>query len=266
MHFFTRETSGPSLPLPAAMRPATAGPSGPYMLEGTAVAPSARARSTVRVRCCQLSLAAPVTSTLTLLAAMGLCICTVFPSWRAALILNPPTVEGATSAVDSLPAPRFYFRLFTYPFVHANWSQFSEQYMWILLLGPAIENRVGGRLLAFSVLLSNIVSGIVHVLAFDSVKEGSCGIVALFFVLSAGAFVRFDRRLNVWEIPLTVVLLVVGFCAHQHLDSRQDQLGHLIGLAVGVMWVLLSTRLSANAHAPNSPKHGPYVYDGDYNA
>jgi rhomboid protease GluP len=265
MHFFTRESSGPSLPLPAAMRP-TQSPS-PYMVEAPAVV-APRLRSTLRVKCCQLSFAAPVTLALTILAVVGLCLCTIFPSWRSALILNPPSREEelAGSSAQLIPAPRFYYRLFTYPFVHANWSQFSEQYVWILLLGPAIENRVGGRLLAFSIVLSNIVSGLVHVMAFDSVKEGSCGIVALFFVLSAGAFVRFDRRLNVWEIPLTVFILAIGFCAHQHLDSRQDQLGHLVGLAVGVIWVLLSTRLSPNVHTPNSPKHGPYVYDGDYNA
>jgi hypothetical protein len=84
------------------------------------------------------------------------------------------------------------------------------------------------------------------------------------FVSISSAHVRYDSKAKLWDLPLTVLILIVGFVVHEgYSTTSTDRAGHLLGLAVGALWVLLSARMSSSSSdtpSSNPAHHAPYVY------
>lgn len=132
-----------------------------------------------------------------------------------------------------------WFRLFSHPFGHTNWAQLTGNLAFVLLLGPPLEARYGGRWLLLLMLITAFTAAIVHLLLFKGMLLGAGGIVFLLLALTALA----DLRAGV--LPLTVVLLVVVFVSSEVLfatHGRTAQLAHLVGGGVGAVAGLLLRR------------------------
>ena len=83
----------------------------------------------------RISLNAPVT-----LAFVGLCtVATLLGTLSGGAI--PRAVF--TTYFSSLLDPMFYVRLFTHIFGHASWSHFAGNAVYLLLLGPLLEEKYG---------------------------------------------------------------------------------------------------------------------------
>ena len=82
---------------------------------------------------------------------------------------------------SSLLNPLTYLRLVIHIFGHANWSHFTHNFLYILLIGPMIEEKYGSLNLLIMILITATVIGLFNSIftrnkilgAKDSVSHGS---------------------------------------------------------------------------------------------
>lgn len=131
---------------------------------------------------------------------------------------------------------RDFFGLFSYPLNHGSLNHLFGNMSFILLLGPAIEERYGGKNLLFMIIITSIVTGVFNILLFDTGIIGASGIVFLFIVL-----ISFNNNQGK-GIPLTFILIVLIFLGKEVIESFNDdnisQFGHLVGGACGALFGL----------------------------
>lgn len=129
--------------------------------------------------------------------------------------------------------PLTYLRLFTHVFGHAGFDHFIGNAMYLLLLGPMLEEKYGSATILKIIALTAIVTGIVHcLLQGNAALCGASGVVFACIVLSS--FTAFKEG----EIPMSFVLVAVLYIGKEVLDGLtvQDNISnmtHILGGAVG---------------------------------
>ena len=172
-----------------------------------------------------ISLNAPVT-----LGFVGLCF--------IATLLGSLTAGGANSLVfstyfTSFLDPLFYLRLFTHVLGHSGWGHFARNAVYLLLLGPLLEEKYGGRCLCEVIALTAVVTAVVHAIFMPhSGLLGASGVVFAFIVLGSITNIREG------EVPLTFVLVFIIFVGQQlflgvTVQDNVSNLTHIIGGLVG---------------------------------
>lgn len=123
------------------------------------------------------------------------------------------------------------YRMFTYIFSHADFNHLIGNVLYLLLLGPMLEEKYGTKLLILMTFITAIVTGIINALLFNEALIGASGIVFMFIVLSS--IVNMKEK----EIPLTFLLVVLIFVGGEVVDSFQEdnisQFGHIAGGLIG---------------------------------
>ena len=173
----------------------------------------------------RISLNAPVT-----LAFVGVCL--------AAQLLNALTGGAGNRLVFSVyrssPGdPLTYVRSFCHVFGHADWGHLTGNMIYILLLGPMLEEKYGAKNLILVIAVTALATGVFSQLLFPRVMLLGASGVVFAFILMSSVTVREDHT-----IPLTFILVAVfylGQQAVQGLFTRDSvsQSTHLIGGAVG---------------------------------
>ncbi len=134
---------------------------------------------------------------------------------------------------SSLLDPLTYIRMVGHVFGHSGWSHFMNNMMYILILGPLLEEKYGTRQLVEVILITAVVTGIAHViLQGSSALLGASGVVFAFILLAS--LVNFQSG----NIPLTFILvavLYIGTQIYQGIFIRDNvsNLTHIIGGIVG---------------------------------
>ena len=138
--------------------------------------------------------------------------------------------------------PLTYVRLVGHVLGHAGWDHLLSNMMYILLLGPMIEEKYGARSTVLVILATAVVTGLIHMLVSPgTMLLGASGVVFAFILISS-ITVREDRT-----IPVTFILVAVLYLGQQvwqGITSKDDvsQLTHIAGGAVGsVFGFLLQT-------------------------
>lgn len=131
--------------------------------------------------------------------------------------------------------PMQYIRLFSYILGHANWSHFSGNFIIILIIGPMLEEKYGSRLLIELILLTTLVTGLIHTLFSNTALLGASGIVYMFIILSSFTNAQKGR------IPLTLIIVFLVFIGREIFSGAfaQDnisQLAHIIGGLCGALF------------------------------
>lgn len=139
---------------------------------------------------------------------------------------------------SSLLSPMTYLRLFTHVFGHSDLNHLMSNLLYILLLGPILEEKYGNKLI---IVISStaIVTGLIHNLLSPNIMLlGASGVVFSFIILASITG-------NQDGIPLTlliVALLWIGGEIYTGLTSIDSisQLSHIIGgLCGGVIGLML---------------------------
>ena len=91
---------------------------------------------------------------------------------------------------SSLLNPLTYLRLVTHIFGHANWSHFTHNFLYILLIGPMIEEKYGSFNLLIMILITATVIGLFNSIFTRNKILGASGITFMLIVLSS--FVNFS--------------------------------------------------------------------------
>ena len=181
----------------------------------------------------RLSFNAPAT-----LIFVGLCVAA-----RLADMLTGGAANRYVFSVygSSLADPLTYLRCITHVLGHAGWSHLINNMMYILILGPMIEEKYGWKNMVYVILITAAFTGIINMIFFPRVMLlGASGVVFAFILISS-ITVREDNT-----IPLTfilVALLYLGQQIWQGITEKDNisQMAHIAGGAVGsVMGFLLS--------------------------
>ncbi len=156
-----------------------------------------------------------------------------------------------------------FWQVFTYQFVHANFTHLLFNMLAIFFFGTAVERRLGSSEFLLLYLLSGTLSGIASLLfylatgALSVFLMGASG--AVFALLLAYA-VLFPRSLiYIWGIlPVPAPILVIGYTAleiYNMLTGRNMGVSHLTHLAGFVVcWLYCQIRLGVNPWKIMFPK------------
>ena len=129
-----------------------------------------------------------------------------------------------------------YVRLFTHSIGHAGWEHFVHNFLYILLVGPMIEEKYGSVNLVIMFLITSFVIGVFNIL-FDNYRlRGASGNVYMLIVLSSFSNIQDGK------IPITVILIVIFYIVGEMKRSITDHEsntyhdGHLLGAVCGLIF------------------------------
>jgi len=128
----------------------------------------------------------------------------------------------------SLSDPLMYLRLFGHALGHANMAHYFNNFMIILIIGPMLEEKYGGKWIIIMMVITAFVTGILHIMMSENAKLGASGIV--FMMILLGSFANLKRG----HIPLTLILAVAIFIGREvvsamTLDNNIAYMSHIVG-------------------------------------
>ncbi len=124
--------------------------------------------------------------------------------------------------------PFTYIRLFGHVLGHANLQHFVNNMLYILLLGPILEEKYGSKNMFMMITITAFVTGIVNTLFFSTGLLGASGIVFMMIVLSS--MVSMEEG----KLPLTMILVVILYLGNEVIagvfqSDNISQLTHVLG-------------------------------------
>lgn len=124
--------------------------------------------------------------------------------------------------------PLTYVRLFGHVLGHANLEHYVSNMLYILLLGPILEEKYGSARLLSMILVTAFVTGMINTLFCSTGLLGASGVVFMMIVLSSMVSFRHG------QIPLTMILVVVLYLGNEVINGvlstdNISQLTHVIG-------------------------------------
>ncbi len=119
--------------------------------------------------------------------------------------------------------PLTYIRLFTHAIGHDNWNHLKNNFLYILLVGPMIEEKYGSINLLKMILITAAITGIINFIIGKKRILGASGISFMLILLSS--LVNFKAG----RIPLTFVLICIFYLVGEVKDGlfKKDNISHL---------------------------------------
>lgn len=181
----------------------------------------------------KLSYNAPVTLTFSLLALLALISDKFTGGW---------TTHNLFSVYHcALSDPLAFFRFFGHVLGHASFSHFMGNIIFILLLGPLVEDRFGSWNTLWAILVTAFITGLVYFIFFhDTALLGASGIVYMMILMASFGGVKNG------VIPITLIFVAVFYLGGElwnaiFADNDIAELAHIIG---GVCGMLMGFALS----------------------
>ena len=159
------------------------------------------------------------------------------------LLLDLITGGSSTNALfcvyrSSLVNPMTYVRCVLHVLGHASWEHLINNMMFILLLGPALEEKYGSFRMFIIIVFTAFVAGFSSILFFPgTVLLGASSVAFSLILLSSFTSTGGDK------IPLTFILIAVMYIGSEIYDGifvadHTSQFAHIIGGAVGTLFGL----------------------------
>ena len=125
--------------------------------------------------------------------------------------------------------------MFTHVIGHSGWTHFIGNMSYILLLGPLLEEKYGGKNIIEVICITAIVTAILNRIFFANIALcGASGVVFAFILLSSMTSFRDG------EIPITFILVAVIYIGQQVydgivVDDNVSNLSHVLGGVIGAV-------------------------------
>lgn len=123
--------------------------------------------------------------------------------------------------------PLSWFRLVSHIAGHGSANHLIGNFVFILLLGPMLEEKYGTKKMLGFVFITALVTGLLNNFFFTTALLGASGVVFMFILLASFANFRTG------EIPLTFILIIVLFLGKEifqaFADDNISQFAHIIG-------------------------------------
>ena len=136
---------------------------------------------------------------------------------------------------SSLASPMTYVRFFTHVLGHSGWNHYISNMMYMLLLGPMLEEKYGSRTMVEVILITGLMAGLANWLLFPGIALCGASSVVFAFILMT-SFTGFREG----EIPLTVILVAIIFIGQQVYEGlfvadNISNMAHIVGGIVGAV-------------------------------
>ena len=129
-----------------------------------------------------------------------------------------------------------YVRMFGHVLGHSGWQHFFNNVLYLLIVGPAVEEKYGSKNLLIAMIVTAFVSGAAHlVLAPNSALLGASGIVFMLIFLASLSGMKKGC------IPLTLILVTIFYLGQELYDAifLSDGISHLTHIIGGVCGTVL---------------------------
>ena len=110
---------------------------------------------------------------------------------------------------SSLLSPLTYIRLFSHCLGHINWTHFMNNFLYILLIGPILEEKYGSTNLLIMMLITAGVTGIINSIIGKYQLLGASGMVFMFIILSSLVNIQSGK------IPITLILIFIFYIVNE---------------------------------------------------
>ena len=129
--------------------------------------------------------------------------------------------------------PLTSLRCITHVFGHADWSHLLGNMMYLLILGPMLEEKYGSGSIAFVMLATALVTGVANLLLFPYVRLLGASCIVFAFILLASITTTEEHA-----IPASFLLVALMYIGQQLYEGvfaadNISQLSHILGGAVG---------------------------------
>jgi GlpG protein len=166
----------------------------------------------------------------------------------AVMVVNYLTVGMSNKLLfmtyhSSLASPLTYVRFFTHVLGHSGWAHYIGNMMYLLLLGPMLEEKYGSRAIVEIILVTGLVTGLVTWFLFPGIALcGASGVVFAFIMMTS--FTSFKEG----EIPLTVILVAIVFIGQQIYEGIfvQDDISNMAHILGGIVGAVAGYTLNKN--------------------
>ena len=140
---------------------------------------------------------------------------------------------------SSILNPLTYVRLVTHSLGHSGWLHFMNNFLYILLIGPMIEEKYGTISLLKMMIITSIVIGIFNFLFCNKRILGASGIVYMLITLSSAT------NLVDGKIPLTLILICLFYVINEIFNSlfkmyNVSHISHFIGAICGIVFIFIN--------------------------
>ncbi len=186
---------------------------------------------------------APVTVTFSMISILLFVLDSfvVKGKWTA-LFMSSPAAGG-----DFLFVPNkvlSYVRLVMYSFSAVSWEVLITNLIFILLLGPSMEERYGSVIIGLMMLVSALFSGVLNACFCKNSIVGCTPIV--FMMIFLNSFLSFSKK----KIPSSFVLVFILFIVREiFVKNPNGVVGIFIGIAGGLCGSLFAFLASPKAKA-----------------
>ncbi len=142
--------------------------------------------------------------------------------------------------------PVTYLRFFTYIFGHDSWDMVFENALYLLLLGPMLEDKYGSKTMIVLIVVAAFVTSLLNFIFFPgAVLYGSNGIVLAFIILTAiGGLIS-------GSFPISLVVIAIVFFRQEILQnvirvSNMANIAPIVGSIAAVAVVFAMIRKNAD--------------------
>lgn len=175
---------------------------------------------------------APITLTF-----VGICL--------LALVLDTLTLGKSTDLIfstykSSLLDPLMYVRLIGHVFGHAGYSHFISNMLYILLLGPMLEEKYHDKLIIV-IIATALVTGVCNnIFSPNTQLLGASGVVFA-FILLASITGRDDG------IPITLILVAILWVGGEVMGlTNSDGISHITHIIGGIVGAIIGLSFKNN--------------------
>jgi rhomboid protease GluP len=127
-----------------------------------------------------------------------------------------------------------WFRLVSHTLGHKDMAHLAANFAVILLIGPILEEKHGGKALLLMIVITALVTGVLNTLFFNTGLMGASG--AVFMMILLGSFANHRPG----EIPLTFLLVVglylAGEVSAAFAEDGVSQFAHILGGLCGTVF------------------------------
>ena len=192
----------------------------------------------------KIAVDAPVTVSFALISVLLFLLDTLaFKGSLSSKIFSSPT-SAAGQAPFVLSNPLSYLKLVLYIFSDGSWSLLLSNLLFILLLGPAMEERYGSVVIGIMMIVSALFSGVLNACFCNVSLIGSCPLV--FMMIFLNSFMSFSKK----KLPLSFILIFFMYAAYEIMQKGKGQFAAmLICLAGGLCGSLFAFLTSPKARA-----------------
>ena len=132
--------------------------------------------------------------------------------------------------------PLTYCRLVTHSIGHQSWDHFVHNFLYILLIGPMIEEKYGSMNLLGMFLITSLMIGLYNTIFHDYKILGASGNVYMLIVLSSFS------NISEGKIPITLLLIFIFYITTElgkrvfEGNRKVFHDGHLLGALCGLLF------------------------------